>query len=102
MTVCRVENIRQTALYLQTCGIQVVAATEKGAIGLSESDLVIPTAVILGSEEKGIPASILEIADQVVKIPSSGDISSLNVSVAAGIFFYEAFRQRNKKVYSVQ
>ena len=48
----------------------------------------------MGSEEKGISPSILKLCDENVKLPMYGKIQSLNVSVACGVFLYEAIRQR--------
>ena len=48
----------------------------------------------MGSEQKGINKSILNISDEVVKLPMYGKIQSLNVSVACGVFLYEVVRQR--------
>lgn len=94
MNICRVENIRHSILLLKSSGIQIVAATEKGKEDISAVDFSLPTAIIMGSEEKGISRNVLQFADKIAKIPANGQISSLNVSVAAGILFYEASRQR--------
>jgi len=51
-------------------------------------------ALIVGSEERGINHSLVKICDELVSIPSDGDISSLNVSVALGIVLSEIHRQR--------
>jgi 23S rRNA (guanosine2251-2'-O)-methyltransferase len=51
----------------------------------------------MGSEEDGISPQLLKEADHLAKIPMKGKISSLNVSVAAGISIYEAIRQKNHK-----
>ena len=51
----------------------------------------------MGSEEDGISGEYLKRSDQKVKIPMSGKISSLNVSVATGIILYEVMRQREFK-----
>jgi 23S rRNA (guanosine2251-2'-O)-methyltransferase len=48
----------------------------------------------MGSEGKGISPSVLKIVDAKVKLPMFGNIASLNVSVACGVFLYEAVRQR--------
>jgi 23S rRNA (guanosine2251-2'-O)-methyltransferase len=48
-----------------------------------------------GSEEDGISNDIILIADKFVKIPMTGNIQSLNVSVAAGMLLYEVVKQRN-------
>jgi 23S rRNA (guanosine2251-2'-O)-methyltransferase len=55
-----------------------------------------PLAVILGSEESGISAELLGMADELIQIPILGEIQSLNVSVAAGIILYEILRQRRQ------
>lgn len=94
LPVCRVKSLKQTMKELRDNGIQVVACTEKAADDLYSVDLSGPTALLLGSEEDGISASLLKDADRLVKIPMKGKIESLNVSVAAGIAIYEAVRQR--------
>jgi 23S rRNA (guanosine2251-2'-O)-methyltransferase len=48
----------------------------------------------MGSEDMGITPSILKVANAQAKLPMQGPISSLNVSVACGVFLYEAVRQR--------
>jgi len=48
----------------------------------------------MGSEQKGISKSVLNLSDESVKLPVYGKIESLNVSVACGIFLYEVVRQR--------
>ena len=48
----------------------------------------------MGSEAKGINPSVLKMVDYKAKLPLLGEIESLNVSVACGVFLYEAIRQR--------
>ena len=60
----------------------------------ADSNVSGPVVVILGSEEKGISRDLLAMSDTQVSIPVSGAISSLNVSVSAGILLYEVNRQR--------
>ena len=57
-------------------------------------DLKVPLAIIMGSEQKGINKSVINLSDESVKLPMFGKIESLNVSVACGIFLYEVVRQR--------
>jgi 23S rRNA (guanosine2251-2'-O)-methyltransferase len=54
------------------------------------------TAIILGGEGMGISRLLREKCDAMVSIPSRGRIDSLNVSVAAGVLFYEIIRQRRQ------
>jgi 23S rRNA (guanosine2251-2'-O)-methyltransferase len=79
---------------LQSSGIQITAATEKADDEIYTVDFSQPTAIILGSEEKGISPSILNVVDHKAKLPLHGHIGSLNVSVACGVFLYEVVRQR--------
>ena len=97
LPVCREENLKETIQNLKATGIRIVGCTEKTNDSLYESDLTGPLAIILGSEENGISGEYLKLCDQKVKIPMSGKIESLNVSVSAGIVIYEAIRQRQKK-----
>jgi len=92
--VCREVNFFDTVRYLQESGVQVVACTEKAAKNLAEIDFTAPTALIMGSEEDGVSNDLLRRVDEAVKIPMSGRVASLNVSVAAGMVIYEAVRQR--------
>ncbi|MCW5911992.1 MAG: 23S rRNA (guanosine(2251)-2'-O)-methyltransferase RlmB [Cyclobacteriaceae bacterium] len=94
LPVCRVKDMKKTIQFLKENGVQVVACTEKAEQLLYELDLNVPLALIMGSEEDGISPQLLKAADHLAKIPMSGKISSLNVSVAAGIAIYEAVRQK--------
>lgn len=93
--VCRSSNLRVTTLFLRESGLKIIAVSEKGSEFYTQTDLTGPVALILGSEENGISQHLLKMADHICKIPLLGEISSLNVSVAAGIFMYEVVRQRN-------
>lgn len=94
--LAKVDHLKDAIYYLQASGINVVAATEKADQEIYGVDFDRPTALVMGSEEKGISPSILQIVDQKAKLPLRGDIGSLNVSVACGVFLYEVVRQRRK------
>jgi 23S rRNA (guanosine2251-2'-O)-methyltransferase len=74
--------------------VQVVACTEKAEKSIYQADYSAPTAIIMGSEEDGISDDLIRKADVLAKIPMTGNIASLNVSVAAGIVVFEVVRQR--------
>jgi 23S rRNA (guanosine2251-2'-O)-methyltransferase len=95
--ICRETNLKRTVEYLQGSGIRVIAASEKGTEDYFKSDFSGPLAIIMGSEEDGVSNDLIRSADELVRIPLSGTISSLNVSVACGVMLYEAIRQRSKK-----
>ncbi len=97
LPVCRVKDMKKTIQFLKETGIQIIACTEKGNKSLYELDLNTPLALVMGSEEDGISPQLLRDADHLAKIPMNGKISSLNVSVAAGVSIYEAIRQKTHK-----
>ncbi|GMN07593.1 23S rRNA (guanosine(2251)-2'-O)-methyltransferase RlmB [Croceitalea sp. MTPC5] len=92
--IAKVNHLKDAIFYLQQSGIQVLAATEKAAKPVYGTDLTLPSAILMGSEDKGISTSILNSTDIQAKLPQLGTIGSLNVSVACGVFLYEAVRQR--------
>ena len=83
--------------YHDGSGTVNIAATEKVDRLMYETDMTGPCAIIMGSEDKGISSSMLELADDRAAIPMAGQISSLNVSVAASVMIYECVRQRLRK-----
>ncbi len=93
--VCRSNSLIKTVEFLKSCGLQIVACSEKTQQPYYKTDMAVPTAIIMGSEEDGITDILLKSADQKVKIPMAGEIASLNVSVACGIILFEACKQRN-------
>ncbi len=96
LPVCREQNLKTTVNMARQYGYQVVAATEKGAVDYREVDFSIPTLLILGNEETGISPELLKMSDVRAKLPIVGEVASLNVSVAAGVFMYKALEQRDK------
>ena len=94
LPVCKVDNLQHTLQYLRDSGFHVVAATEHATENYTDVDMTAPVAIVMGSEEKGIYEGNLRICSHQVRIPMSGVIESLNVSVAAGVMLYEVVRQR--------
>lgn len=75
-------------------GIRIVAAVPRAGEALPDADLTRPTAILLGGEGRGLPESLLRMADERLSIPMRQPVESLNVSVAAALIAYEASRQR--------
>lgn len=94
MPIAKVEHLRDAAFYLQSSGFKVIAATEKTNKTVYDLDLTGPTAIIMGAEDTGISPALLKTSDELAKLPLKGEIGSLNVSVACGVFLYEGLRQR--------
>ena len=95
ITVCRTWNLKLALQFLKDSGIQLVACTEKTQDNMYTPNYTPPTAIIMGSEEDGVSPEFLKMCDSRAKIPMSGKIASLNVSVATGVILYEVIRQRN-------
>ncbi|MCS7079794.1 MAG: 23S rRNA (guanosine(2251)-2'-O)-methyltransferase RlmB [Chloracidobacterium sp.] len=94
LPVVRVVNVAATLDTLRERNIWVVGVERDGERPYVDWDFTLPTAVVLGSEGKGIRRLVRERCDVVVSLPLLGRITSLNVSVAAGVVLYEAVRQR--------
>lgn len=95
LPICKEENLQNTLRYLQESGLRIIAATEHTDRLYTDVDMTVPTCIVMGSEEKGIYEENLKLCTDQVRLPMTDQIESLNVSVAAGVFIYEAVRQRN-------
>ncbi|MDD2584410.1 MAG: 23S rRNA (guanosine(2251)-2'-O)-methyltransferase RlmB [Bacteroidales bacterium] len=92
--ICKVSNVREAIFFLQATGYKIFASTEKAQTTIYQADFKVPAAIILGSEDRGVSKSALDLSDQQIRIPMVGQISSLNVSAAAAIIQFEVLRQR--------
>jgi len=91
--VAVVSNIVQAIEKLKKYGFWVYGADMSG-ISILKTNLKGKTAVVMGSEGKGLRRLIRERCDALISIPSFGHVDSFNVSVAAGIIMYETRRQQ--------
>lgn len=94
LPVCRERSLLDAVRYLHDSGFTIVAASEKSEKNYTEVDYTVPTAIVMGAEDTGVSPAVLRYCDEMVAIPMRGNISSLNVSVAAGVMMYEVVRQR--------
>ena len=94
LPVVRVTNLARVLRSLRKAGVWVYGAAGDAESTLYEADLTGPVALVLGGEGRGLRRLTREHCDRLLSIPMAGSISSLNVSVAAGIFMFEARRQR--------
>ena len=92
--ISKVNHLKDVLFYLKAQEVSILALTEKASQTIYQQDLKGPTALIFGSEDIGISSGVLKLADVKAKLPIENEIDSLNVSVACGIVFYEAIRQR--------
>lgn len=91
--VARVSNLSSCIDTLKENGVWIYGTDASGS-DYSETDLTGSCALVIGSEGFGISKLIQKKCDFMIKLPMMGKINSLNASVAAGIFMYEALRQR--------
>ena len=89
-----VSNLARTLRSLQKQGLWLIGAAGEAEKTLYEMDFTGPVAIILGAEEKGLRRLTRETCDNLTRIPMAGQVESLNVSVAAGVFLFEVVRQR--------
>ncbi|HIB37021.1 23S rRNA (guanosine(2251)-2'-O)-methyltransferase RlmB [Mesonia sp.] len=92
--ICKVDHIKDALFYMDSYKVQTLAATEKTDQNIYEINLKQATALIMGSEGKGVSKNALQMAKMKAKLPLLGETSSLNVSVACGAILYEMVRQR--------
>jgi len=92
--VARVTNHTRLIEQLKERNVWVVGTAGDAAMLYTEWDWTRPSAIVLGGEGSGLHRLVREHCDTLVRIPALGKIESLNVSVAAGVIFYEAVRQR--------
>lgn len=83
--VCREKSLVRSIEYMKESGLKVICAAEKSGKLASETPLTGPSVLILGSEEKGISRELIALSDHQVRIPMTGTIGSLNVSVGKSV-----------------
>ena len=83
--------------WLKSCGIAILTAQLQDSKLYYDTDMVRPTALVFGTEDKGLSDFWRKRADAHIRIPMAGMMDSLNVSASAAILAFEAVRQRNLK-----
>ena len=94
LPVVRVTNINRALEDLKKRGYWIYGLDERGPEEYTQVEYQSPTAIVLGSEGKGLHEQVRKHCDVLVRIPMAGRISSLNVSVAAGVVLFEWKRRR--------
>ncbi len=94
MLISRVSNTLNTILILKKKGFWIIGAKQGSKKSCFAYDFKRPIALVLGGEGKGFRPLIEKNCDEVISIPQSGHINSLNVSCAAAILFYEILKQK--------
>ena len=94
LPVARVTNINRALEDLMERGHWIYGLDERGTESYDQVDYAAKSVVVLGGEGKGLHEQVRKHCDVLVRIPMAGRISSLNVSVAAGVVLFEWRRRR--------
>jgi len=81
---------------LRTAGLKLVATSSHKGTPLPEAELTGPLAIFIGNEGAGLPKKLMGKVDELISIPHSPQVESLNAGVAASIVLYEAAKQRSE------
>jgi 23S rRNA (guanosine2251-2'-O)-methyltransferase len=92
----RVTNLVQTIKHCKNRGLWIIGLQKDAKQSIYTGDLTGSIALVLGGEQKGIRHLVKKNCDFLVSIPQLGTLNSLNVSAAAAVVMYEAYRQRNR------
>jgi 23S rRNA (guanosine2251-2'-O)-methyltransferase len=94
LPVVRVTNINRTLDQLKKQGFWIYGMDERGKDSYAQTDWASPAVIVLGAEGKGLHELTRKHCDTLLRIPMSGSIASLNVSVAAGIVLF-SWKEKN-------
>ena len=92
-----VGNVSRALGWLSEYSVPAIGTSDDAESSLYDCDFSGPVALVMGGEESGLRKGVAAHCDQLVSLPMRGEVSSLNVSVAAGICLYEVLRQRRQK-----
>jgi RNA methyltransferase, TrmH family len=79
---------------LRAQGVRLIATSSHKGTPIDQAKLTGPAAIFIGSEGSGLPRNVLAQVDEMIAIPHSDHVESLNAGVAGSIVLYEAARQR--------
>ena len=99
--IAEVVNVARALEELKAADVWTVGLAGEATTSYASIDFTLPTAVVFGAEGTGLRRLVRERCDRLASIPMRGRVSSLNVSVAAGVVLFEALRQRTLGVGGV-
>jgi 23S rRNA (guanosine2251-2'-O)-methyltransferase len=94
LRIATVVNISRALEELKALNVWTIGLAAEADEAYDAADYTLPTALVFGAEGTGLRRLVRETCDRLVSIPMVGAVSSLNVSVSAGIALFEAVRQR--------
>jgi 23S rRNA (guanosine2251-2'-O)-methyltransferase len=96
LPIVRVTNINRALEDLKKKQYWIYGLDERATEAYDQVEYSAPTALVLGGEGKGLHELVRKHCDTLVRIPMAGKISSLNVSVAAGVVLFEWKRRQRE------
>lgn len=93
--IARVTNLAQSIKQLKDAGYWIFG-TDMTGTDYRQWKVSGPIALIIGNEGKGMSAGLKKEVDEMLTIPMTGHVQSLNAGVAAGLLMYEVFRKRSE------
>jgi TrmH family RNA methyltransferase len=100
--VIAIEQHDDLSVAASALGVRLIACAVDAPLSLFDADLRGPAGFIVGGEGAGISAPLLRQAHQLLCIPMSEGIESLNAAAAASVVFYERFRQTTIASHAVR
>jgi len=97
LPIVRVTNLGRALDELSENGFWIIGAAGETELSIYDFDWKRPLVLVLGSEQKGLSPSVRKRCHELVRIPSPGNVESLNISVAGGAILSEICRQRGAK-----
>lgn len=94
IAVCRSPKFKASLQFMKDSGVKLIGATEKAVEVYYKTDFSVPVCLVMGGEDTGISPEVLRMCDELVRIPISGRVGSLNVANAASVLLFEGVRQR--------
>lgn len=91
-------NSQECIIHFKATGTRILTAQLQDSSLYYDTDMTLPTAIVMGTEATGLTNQWRKAADAHIRIPMLGILDSLNVSVSAAILMFEAVRQRQKNV----
>lgn len=92
--IAQAPDLVELARQLKRRGVRIIAAVGHAERDCFACDFRQPMALVIGNEAAGVDQSLLELADERIRVPQYGEVDSLNAAVATGILLYEARRQK--------
>jgi TrmH family RNA methyltransferase len=87
-------GLEEISAKLRAQNVRLIATSSHKGTPIDQAKLTGPVAVFVGSEGSGLPRAVLAQADELIAIPHTQQVESLNAGVAGSIVLYEAARQR--------